>query len=233
MTRGLVLLAFALALALQPACVIFDDASGFVAVSWVLRTASGAEVECIPGEEVHVLVAGTRSVFDCRDFTGTSAPVPAGSYDVDVELYTADGTLALSQRFVVRVFNGAVSDVGPVEFIADSGSVTISWVLRQYTTSAPAERCQPGEEIYIEIAGSAPFTVDCFRFDNQPITGLLPGRYDAYIALLYEGVIEDDPRPGFGDTELNVSFDILPNTNTDVVVEFIVATGPAARSPSR
>ena len=80
-----------------------------------------------------------------------------------------------------------------------------------------------------EVGTLEPFSVDCYLYGSQPVTAMPPGRYDAVVTLLYNGVVEDDPRPGYGDAAVAVSFDVAAGYDTPVHVDFVVAAGGAAR----
>jgi hypothetical protein len=214
------------------ACV--GELSGRILVTWELRAPDGTAVGCLPGEEVHVVAQAHRFIYDCDLGGATTGPVPTGTYDASIELYLSDGPPIFVSR-TVTVLRGATADAGAVLFTvpspapASTGSATFVWTLHQGSAAAPPEGCQPGETVYLEVSGLSPFTVDCYAYDSQPITDLAPGRYTAYAALAFNGVIEDDPRAGYGNTEVSVTFDVAAAQDTSVPLDFIVSAA-ATRS---
>jgi hypothetical protein len=217
-------------LASQSAC-FFGDPSGRVAVSWELRTPDGAPAGCLPGEEVHIVAVGYRFVFPCEYGAATTGPLPTGDYNVTVELYALDGPPIIVNR-PASIWSRSITDLGHIVFGVQgaaplTGSATFYWDLYQYSFDSPPEGCQPGETLYFEITGVAPFVVDCYLYGSQPVTDLPPGRYEAYVALEYDGVLQDDPRPGYGYTELTVVFDVFAGLDTPVQLDFVVQAGPA------
>ena len=226
--RTAVPLCLAASLLCTSAC--FRDLSGSITVTWELVAPDGTPVGCLPGEEVDVVALGYRFIYPCNAGAATTGPVPLGTYNASIELYPIDGLPAIV--FIpVSVFHNTNTDAGHVVFTdtpaaAPTGSATFTWALHQYSLDAPPEGCQPGETIDFEVTGLQPFTTDCAAFDSQPITHLAPGTYNAYAALLFNGALEDDPRPGFGATELSVDFDVAAGVNTPVTFDFVVQAAP-------
>lgn len=206
------------------------DTSGRLAVTWELQGTDGAPVACLPGEEVHIIAGGYNYAFPCDALGATTGLVPTGNYTVSVALYTQDGNPPITLAQQASVFRNSTTDLGHLVFVVPTmpavGSVTFTWALHQYSLDAPAEPCAQGESLYFEIAGIEPFSIDCSLYSSQPVTDLEPGRYDAYVALSFDGALEDDPRPGFGATEVSVSFDVQAGADTPVFLDFVVPAGP-------
>ena len=88
-----------------------------VAAEWFL-TENGAQVSCVPGDEVHINVTNLTTSFVCSDMAGTTATVAGGvSHAISLSLFDATNTL-LSQTETRSVFVpcGTITDIGLVEF---------------------------------------------------------------------------------------------------------------------
>jgi hypothetical protein len=88
-----------------------------VAAEWVL-TENGAQVSCLPGDEVDINVESMRATFACAAGAGTTPTLAGGvSYNISLTLFDASNAV-LSQTPANNVFVpcGSITDIGQVEF---------------------------------------------------------------------------------------------------------------------
>src|SRR5689334_12959838 len=88
-----------------------------VAAEWVL-TENGAQVSCLPGDEVDINVESVRATFACGAMAGTTPTLAGGvSYNISLTLFDASNAV-LSQTPANNVFVpcGSITDIGQVEF---------------------------------------------------------------------------------------------------------------------
>ncbi len=88
-----------------------------VAAEWIV-TENGAQVSCLPGDEVDINVDGMSATFACAAGAGTTPAVTGGVYhQVSLTLFDASST-SLSQTPTNSVFVacGTITDIGQVEF---------------------------------------------------------------------------------------------------------------------
>lgn len=88
-----------------------------VAAEWVL-TENGAQVSCLPGDEVDINVESMRATFACGAMAGTTPTLAGGfSYNINLTLFDASNAV-LSQTPTSNVFVpcGTITDIGLVEF---------------------------------------------------------------------------------------------------------------------
>jgi hypothetical protein len=88
-----------------------------VAAEWVL-TQNGAQVSCLPGDEVDINVDSMTATFACSAGAGTTPNVAGGvSHNVSLSLFDANNNL-LSQTQTMSLFVpcATITDIGQVEF---------------------------------------------------------------------------------------------------------------------
>jgi len=88
-----------------------------VAAEWVL-TENGAQVSCLPGDEVDINVESMQAPFACGAMAGTTPTLAGGvSYNISLTLFDASNNV-LSQTPTNNVFVpcGTITDIGVVEF---------------------------------------------------------------------------------------------------------------------
>jgi hypothetical protein len=91
--------------------------SANVAAEWVL-TENGAQVSCLPGDEVDINVDSMSAPFACSAGAGTTPALAAGfSRNISLTLLDSSGNV-LSQTPTNSVFVpcGTITDIGQVEF---------------------------------------------------------------------------------------------------------------------
>jgi hypothetical protein len=88
-----------------------------VAAEWIV-TEYGAEVSCLPGDQVDINVDAMRATFSCADGAGTTPGLAGGvNHNISLTLYDASGAvLSQTPTNVVFVPCGTVTDIGQVEF---------------------------------------------------------------------------------------------------------------------
>ena len=91
--------------------------SADVAAEWVL-TENGAQVSCVPGDEVDINVNDLSATFPCSAGAGTTPALAGGVYhNISLTLFDASSTpLSQTQTMSVFVACGATTDIGVVEF---------------------------------------------------------------------------------------------------------------------
>jgi len=88
-----------------------------VTAAWVV-TENGAQVACLPGDEVDINVDSMNAPFDCSAMAGTT-PTLAGGLNHNVSLTLLDSSanvLAQSSTTSVFVPCGTITDLGTYEF---------------------------------------------------------------------------------------------------------------------
>ena len=65
--------------------------SGRARVAWQLVDSAGSQVSCMPGEQVHLVIAGDRFVAQCSDFSLTTLRIVTGAYSARLEFHPAGG----------------------------------------------------------------------------------------------------------------------------------------------
>ena len=91
--------------------------AGNVAAEWVL-TENGAQVSCLPGDEVDIDVDSMTATFACSAGAGTTPALAAGfNRSISLTLFDGSGNV-LSQTPTNSVFVacGSITDIGQVEF---------------------------------------------------------------------------------------------------------------------
>ena len=94
-----------------------SSCSANVAAEWVL-TENGAQVSCLPGDEVDINVDSMTATFACSAGAGTTPALAGGvTHTIDLTLFDASGN-SLSQTPANSVFVpcGTITDIGQVEF---------------------------------------------------------------------------------------------------------------------
>jgi hypothetical protein len=88
-----------------------------VAAEWVL-TENGAQVSCLPGDEVDINVDSMRATFACSDGAGTTPTVVGGvNHNISLTLFdSSNNVLSQTPTNVVFVPCGTITDIGQVEF---------------------------------------------------------------------------------------------------------------------
>lgn len=118
---------------------VIDTAESQLYATWYTVDQSGFEIDCHAVADV-VRISSFDvdtgevfvDVFDCAAFEGTTATIPKGDYDVDVELVLCGGQPCdvspyIVDGFTVPVFvnrDGAVFDLGDFELVAPPGPFT-------------------------------------------------------------------------------------------------------------
>lgn len=136
----------ALAAALLGGCIVdaggdvdvIDTADSQLYATWYTIDESGFEIDCHAVADVVRISSFNRAtgevfidVFDCAAEEGTTATLPRGDYDVDVDLVLCNGQPCDVSPYIVDGFTtpvlvdrrGALFDIGDFELVAPGPSI--------------------------------------------------------------------------------------------------------------
>jgi len=94
-----------------------SSCSANVTAQWVV-TENGAQVSCLPGDEVDINVGDMTATFACSAMAGTTPALAGGlTYPIDLTLFDASSNvLSQTQVMNVPVPCNTITDIGLAEF---------------------------------------------------------------------------------------------------------------------
>jgi hypothetical protein len=176
-------------------CVISDDsATAHVGATWTIRTLSTPDIGCPPGFDTAALynqpVDSNGSpigdpiidLFDCADGAGTSAALPADTYETWIEITNDNNTQKYAQSTPAFLDVTDVDLTYSAEIFDDAGYFQLQWDLVGASSQAPvtcdeagiADPNNSGVEILATLSGTTAAGGDQFNCtDHFGITDAL------------------------------------------------------------
>jgi len=182
--------------------------NGQLHLTWSLQDqATGNALGCRTGETVRLTTGGFVDVFRCSDMTGVTGLIPAGDYNVYIDLVDAMNTIESTVSMPnVPLRDQLVTDVGHILFLVSgsAGRVTFSWEIRVGNPTGAVGTCAANEAVGFDfgIRGTA---VPCAPMST---TFSVPSGSYAVTASLREGMtVESQSMP--------INLTVMPNMTTD------------------
>jgi cysteine-rich repeat protein len=174
---------------------------GYITADWAIRSiATSSVMPCPSGYDTAAVYTqpvnssgapvGTPYVdlFNCIDFGGTIAPVPAGRYLSWVEITNNAGTLTYAKSLSAEVDTTAMDQVFSVSIYSDGGYFQLAWTLIGAQSNAPLTCAQAGASGGVQAMATLSNTAesvsdiwDC-ESGSGVTSGILQGSYTVSVS---------------------------------------------------
>jgi hypothetical protein len=212
---------------------------GLITANWKLRSeATNSDVTCPPGTTTAALynqpvdAAGNNAgaviidLFNCSDFSGTSAPLPPTTYLSWVELANDNNTSVYAKSLSAYVDITTSDKTFSTQILVDGGYFQLAWNLQGATTNA-ALTCAQAAADGVEAIGTLVSNPNVSNSDIFPCedkrgvtAGYTTGQYTVSVAALNTA----DQSIGTAPALTNKTIE-APNKVTDLGTVTIPITG--------